>query len=99
MRIVTQPRLAASTALLALSATLALADLGQEQSSATDRADEQRIEQVVHIERMVCRRERVTGSSIPQRVCRTERRIAEEQEAAQELIRNQRQTAVPAANP
>jgi hypothetical protein len=68
-------------------------------SGATEDAVPEAAGSAVVIERLVCRRERVIGSNLPQRVCRTQTQIVREREAAQELLRSQERSYPSAAEP
>jgi hypothetical protein len=52
-----------------------------------DAAHERDLERDVYAERVVCRNERAVGSNIPRRVCRTERQMIEDRDAAREILR------------
>jgi hypothetical protein len=58
-------------------------------AAADDAVPEVEREPMVFVERLICRRERVLGSNLPQRVCRTQTEMVREREAARDLLQRE----------
>lgn len=78
----------AATRLAAITALIAVSEVRAEVSGSAPIGQTQSAAQAAYYNKQICKKEQVTGSNIPRRVCRTQAQIDSERAAAQKLMKD-----------